>query len=264
MIPSISISQPQSKRGGNEYRSNSAFGGGSPTSIQSSLLKRSRNRFSYSEQSSAYNDIDVRAQSKTDSGRRYKTCDKCLYSKNKSCETETEVNNKMALSAVMMSGSSGAGKGLRKSSSHRITSETDSEQENSTIWNFGDKLNPGTRSRSVSPMSSKCSCDKAKAKETVIINVGGTVFETFKSTLKRLNTCKLADEQEMMKYHRAETGDFFFDRDPYAFSIILNYLRYGDLHLPTNLCGPALMREFQYWGVDEQDIERYVHIGQTF
>ncbi|XP_021346658.1 potassium voltage-gated channel protein Shaw-like isoform X2 [Mizuhopecten yessoensis] len=97
---------------------------------------------------------------------------------------------------------------------------------------------------------------KYKNRETVILNVGGQVFETLKTTLKRLKTCKLARDSEMMKHYRETKGDFFFDRDPQAFSVILNYLRTGELHLPTYLCGPALQREFEYWGVQEMDIER--------
>jgi hypothetical protein len=160
----------------------------------------------------------------------------------------------MALSAVMLSG--GGGSGLKKGSSQRNLSDLEHEQGNINSWQSGCPPSRDSRSHSVSPSSSKCNCDRARSKETVIINVGGNVFETFRSTLKRFKTCKLADEREMLKYFRPDKGDYFFDRDPYAFNIIMNYLRYGDLHLPTNLCGPALMREFQYWGIDEQEIER--------
>ncbi|KAK3083977.1 hypothetical protein FSP39_006223 [Pinctada imbricata] len=60
----------------------------------------------------------------------------------------------------------------------------------------------------------------------------------------------------MKKYYREKTGDYFFDRDPAIFGVVLNYLRTGELHLPTYLCGPAVQREFDYWGVEEMDIER--------
>jgi hypothetical protein len=92
--------------------------------------------------------------------------------------------------------------------------------------------------------------------ETVILNVGGQRFETYRSTLRRLRTCKLANDSEMIKYYRPEKGDYFFDRDGKAFTVILNYLRSGELHLPTYICGPALRSEFAFWGVDELDIER--------
>lgn len=159
----------------------------------------------------------------------------------------------MALSAIMLSG--GGNIGLKKKPSQRTLSDSECDNvEGNGVWAIGNSHDL-SRSWPGSTTPGKCICDK-KSKETVIINVGGQVFETFKSTLKRLKSCKLANEKHMMKFYREEKGDYFFDRDPYAFNIILNYLRYGDLHLPTNLCGPALMREFQYWGVDESDIER--------
>lgn len=95
-----------------------------------------------------------------------------------------------------------------------------------------------------------------KNKETVILNVGGQIFETYKSTLTRLKTCKLARQSELRRYYREGKGDYFFDRDPQLFSVVLNYLRTDELHLPTYLCGPAVQREFDYWGIDEEDIER--------
>lgn len=90
---------------------------------------------------------------------------------------------------------------------------------------------------------------------TVKINVGGQIFETYTSTLKRLETCRLSDDSEMERHFRVDQGDYFFDRDPQAFSVILNYLRTGELHLPTYFCGPALQSEFQFWEIDEEDIE---------
>nr|XP_022345974.1 potassium voltage-gated channel protein Shaw-like isoform X2 [Crassostrea virginica] len=95
-----------------------------------------------------------------------------------------------------------------------------------------------------------------KNKDTVILNVGGQIFETYKNTLTRLKSCKLARESELRRYYRESKGDYFFDRDPQLFSVVLNYLRTNELHLPTYLCGPAVQREFDYWGIDEEDIER--------
>lgn len=102
----------------------------------------------------------------------------------------------------------------------------------------------------------KSSTSSQNGSDTVKLNVGGTVFETYVSTLKKLRTCKLSRSYEMKKYYREDKGDYFLDRDPQVFSVVLNYLRTGELHIPTFLCGPILQREFEHWGIDELDIER--------
>lgn len=37
---------------------------------------------------------------------------------------------------------------------------------------------------------------------------------------------------------------------------MLNYLRTGELHLPTFICGPAVKNELEYWGIPDTIIER--------
>lgn len=240
MIPTISISQSRTKSG--DYCRSPNLGSRSP-SLSRSPTSKSWNKtspFSSTEfgcTQELCNGDKRRGHSDADSWKSDRIIDK---------------KDKMALSAIMLSG--GGNIGLKKKSSQRTLSDSDCENTGHPSWSGGDDNEP-SRSWPGSTTASKCTCDR-KSQETVIINVGGHVFETFKSTLKRLRSCKLANEKNMMKYYREDKGDYFFDRDPYAFNIILNYLRYGDLHLPTNLCGPALMREFQYWGVDESDIER--------
>lgn len=76
--------------------------------------------------------------------------------------------------------------------------------------------------------------------ETVIINVGGQVFETYRTTIRRLRTPIFQSKDSLQLYYRKSKGDYFFDRDPTAFGSILNFLRTGELHIPTNMCGPAL------------------------
>lgn len=254
MIPTISISQSRNK--GGDYCRSPTLGSQSPSLNRSSGLrnwgkstaKRSTNRLSDSESNP---DLDCEAE--LCNGEHQGG----IFPGN-SCKSDGTVNTKqnMALSAVMLSG--GGNIGLKKKPSQRTLSDSECEHTEGQggVWAIENSQdNNLSRSWPGSTTPSKCSCDR-KSQETVIINVGGQVFETFKSTLRRLRSCKLASEKSMRKYYREDKGDYFFDRDPYAFNIILNYLRYGDLHLPTNLCGPALMREFQFWGIDESDIER--------
>ena len=226
MIPTISISQPRSTSGSSHHDFAHSPRVGRSKSTSDKWLRSSSDRShpSYSD-ASIYSSDDDEHQTCIING----DCENA-YSLQKGLQNIGSECRNMALSAVMMSGGGGS-----KSSNQRHLTDIDSP------W---------------SETHSKCICDKIKSKETVIINVGGTVFETYKSTLKRLRSCKLSDDKEMIKYYRESKGDYFFDRDPFAFNIILNYLRYGDLHLPTHLCGPALMREFEFWGIDEQEIER--------
>ncbi|XP_060075185.1 potassium voltage-gated channel subfamily C member 1-like [Ylistrum balloti] len=93
-------------------------------------------------------------------------------------------------------------------------------------------------------------------RETVIFNVGGTRFETFKSTLHSQPEFALADENFLQRHFRKDAGDYFFDRDPDMFKCILNYLRTGELHLPSNICGPAAKSELAFWQIPDDLIER--------
>ena len=228
MIPTISLSQPRSTSGTNpkEFAHSPQFRRSGDTSNRRFLSTSDVSRPTNSD-ASIYSSDNEEYSSWKENG----DCENAynLHTGLRQIGSECQ---KMALSAVMMSGGGGG-----KSSNHR------SNLNDNDNWND-------------EAPHSKCICDKIKSKDTVIINVGGTVFETYKSTLKRLRSCKLASEKEMIKYYRESKGDYFFDRDPFAFNIILNYLRYGDLHLPTHLCGPALMREFEFWGIEEQEIER--------
>ncbi|KAK3599702.1 hypothetical protein CHS0354_037173 [Potamilus streckersoni] len=91
---------------------------------------------------------------------------------------------------------------------------------------------------------------------TVVFNVGGTTFETYWSTLHAQPNSKLADEKFLSKHFRKDQGDYFFDKDPDIFRVVLNYLRTGELHLPSYICGPAIKDELEYWGLSYHLIER--------
>ncbi|ESO97828.1 hypothetical protein LOTGIDRAFT_103410 [Lottia gigantea] len=86
--------------------------------------------------------------------------------------------------------------------------------------------------------------------ELVQINVGGKVFLTTKSTLSKIPNTKLSDLKETSSHYRTEFKDFYFDRDPEAFSCILNLYRTSELHLTYKVCGNAIRTELEYWGID--------------
>lgn len=67
--------------------------------------------------------------------------------------------------------------------------------------------------------------------EIITLNVGGTLFSTLKSSLKK----KIGDDEHYLsillssqfKVLRDKHGNIFIDRDPLCFPYILNYLRSG-------------------------------------
>ncbi|XP_065521107.1 potassium voltage-gated channel subfamily C member 2 isoform X1 [Lathamus discolor] len=131
---------------------------------------------------------------------------------------------------------------------------------------------------------------KLEDNERVILNVGGTRHETYRSTLKTLPGTRLAllacesqsespggedppppppsnpnpppppggcPEPGTGCSPRGSGGasEFFFDRHPGVFAYVLNYYRTGKLHCPADVCGPLFEEELAFWGIDETDVE---------
>ena len=108
---------------------------------------------------------------------------------------------------------------------------------------------------------------KGEASEKIIINVGGTRHETYRSTLRTLPGTRLAWLADPDGGGRPESDgggagsscgggcEFFFDRHPGVFAYVLNYYRTGKLHCPADVCGPLFEEELTFWGIDETDVE---------
>uniref|UniRef100_A0A3Q3X3Z2 BTB domain-containing protein n=1 Tax=Mola mola TaxID=94237 RepID=A0A3Q3X3Z2_MOLML len=99
----------------------------------------------------------------------------------------------------------------------------------------------------------------------VLINVGGnrytfpwSTLEQFpQSRLGRLRFCTTPEEIARLCDDYDETcQEFFFDRNPTAFRVILNFLAAGKLRLLRELCAVSLHDELDYWGVDPGHMER--------
>ncbi|XP_026066130.1 potassium voltage-gated channel subfamily C member 2-like isoform X2 [Carassius auratus] len=106
--------------------------------------------------------------------------------------------------------------------------------------------------------------------ERVILNVGGTRHETYRTTLKTLPGTRLAllasesdlesvlDQLQQVRgfiEYNARSNEYFFDRHPGVFAYVLNYYRTGKLHCPADVCGPLFEEELSFWGIDETDVE---------
>ncbi|XP_036400016.1 potassium voltage-gated channel subfamily C member 1a isoform X3 [Megalops cyprinoides] len=95
--------------------------------------------------------------------------------------------------------------------------------------------------------------------DRIVINVGGTRHQTYRSTLRTLPGTRLAwlaepDAHSHFDYD-PKIDEFFFDRHPGVFAHILNYYRTGKLHCPADVCGPLYEEELAFWGIDETDVE---------
>ncbi|XP_042342881.1 potassium voltage-gated channel subfamily G member 4-like [Plectropomus leopardus] len=99
----------------------------------------------------------------------------------------------------------------------------------------------------------------------VLINVGGnrytfpwSTLEQFpQSRLGRLRFCTTPEEIARLCDDYDETcQEYFFDRNPTAFRVILNFLAAGKLRLLRELCAVSLHDELDYWGVDPGHMER--------
>ncbi|XP_058858781.1 potassium voltage-gated channel subfamily C member 1 isoform X1 [Acipenser ruthenus] len=95
--------------------------------------------------------------------------------------------------------------------------------------------------------------------DRIVINVGGTRHQTYRSTLRTLPDTRLAwlaepDAHSHFDYD-PRFDEFFFDRHPGVFAHILNYYRTGKLHCPADVCGPLYEEELAFWGIDETDVE---------
>lgn len=90
--------------------------------------------------------------------------------------------------------------------------------------------------------------------DRIIINVGGKRHETYASTLQTIPDTRLAWIAESF-ITNDNKQEYFFDRNPDVFGVILNYYRTGQLHAPRDFCGPLFEAELAFWGIEEKEME---------
>ena len=68
----------------------------------------------------------------------------------------------------------------------------------------------------------KISINVGISTETLIFNIGGVRFETYRSTLHKQPHSPLANKEFLKKHYRPDHKDYFFDRDPDTFKVPLH------------------------------------------
>lgn len=84
--------------------------------------------------------------------------------------------------------------------------------------------------------------------EKIIINVSGRRFECWRSTLEKYPDSLLGSNEKEFFYDE-DTHEYFFDRDPDVFRVILNFYRTGKLHYPKHECIAAYDEELAFFGI---------------
>ncbi|RVE71641.1 hypothetical protein OJAV_G00053890 [Oryzias javanicus] len=91
--------------------------------------------------------------------------------------------------------------------------------------------------------------DKRKTQDgLIILNVSGTKFQTWRTTLERYPDTLLGSTERDFFFHE-ESNEYFFDRDPDIFRHILNFYRTGKLHYPRQECISAYDEELTFFGI---------------
>ncbi|KAJ3596082.1 hypothetical protein NHX12_002491 [Muraenolepis orangiensis] len=98
-----------------------------------------------------------------------------------------------------------------------------------------------------------------------LINVGGNRYTFPWSTLQQFPLTRLGrlpgcsspeDIAGVCDDYDEARREFFFDRSPSAFRVILNFLAAGKLRLLREMCVLSLREELAYWGVETAHMER--------
>lgn len=88
----------------------------------------------------------------------------------------------------------------------------------------------------------------SRGDEVLVVNVSGRRFETWKNTLDRYPDTLLGSSEKEFFYD-ADSGEYFFDRDPDMFRHVLNFYRTGRLHCPRQECIQAFDEELAFYGL---------------
>ncbi|KAJ8307468.1 hypothetical protein KUTeg_015552 [Tegillarca granosa] len=69
------------------------------------------------------------------------------------------------------------------------------------------------------------------------------------STLANFPNTKLSDLSQLSENYDPLEKEYFFDRDPEAFNVIINAISSGELHMPTHICSAIIRQEMEFWKI---------------
>ncbi|XP_068385014.1 potassium voltage-gated channel subfamily G member 4 [Eschrichtius robustus] len=104
----------------------------------------------------------------------------------------------------------------------------------------------------------------ADLKKEMLVNVGGkryllpwsTLDEFPLSRLSKLRFCRSHEEiAQLCDDYDEGNQEFFFDRSPSAFGVIVSFLAAGKLVLLQEMCVLSFQEELTYWGIEEANLE---------
>ena len=91
--------------------------------------------------------------------------------------------------------------------------------------------------------------------DRIVLNVGGQLFETTRSTLVGLQGDSMLAKLVAFPRHDSDADTpYFIDRDPTLFKPILQYLRSGTLTAPSGVTADIFRKELAFYGLDDVQV----------
>lgn len=94
------------------------------------------------------------------------------------------------------------------------------------------------------------------------VSISGQRYELMRDTLdkhpstrlgkiaqgRKHSLCNNAPQKLYDEFDRT-TGEFFFERNPSCFPLVISYYKTGTLHIPRHICVELFQEEMEYWGI---------------